>query len=177
MTELHPTAQRVQAALVAAGSNGQVMTMAARTKTAAEAADALGVELGQIANSLVFDVDGRAVLVMSSGANRVDLDRLGDAGRRCGQACDPELVRRRPASPSAGSRAVGLPAPLPTFVDRDLASYDEVWTAGGTPDTLFATTADELVRLTGGTLADTALAARPPTRASPRSGAPTPPRP
>ncbi len=155
MSELHPTAQRVQQALVAAGSSAVVITMTARTKTAVEAAEALGVELGQIANSLVFDVDGRPVLVMSSGANRVDLDRLGALAGGAARRADPELVRAATGFAIGGVAPVGFPAPLLAFVDRDLTAYDVVWAAGGTVDTLFSTTADELVRLTGGTLADT----------------------
>ena len=155
--DLHPTAQRVQDALRAAGSTGEVVPMTVPTPTAVAAAEALGVELGQIANSLVFDVDGAAVLVMSSGANRVDLAKLSALAGGSAKRASPELVRAATGFAIGGVPPVGFPAPLRAFVDRDRATYGEVWAAGGTPDTLFATTADELVRLTGGTLADTAV--------------------
>ncbi|HVA59966.1 MAG TPA: YbaK/EbsC family protein [Mycobacteriales bacterium] len=147
----HPNTVRVQQALAAAGSAAQVRRLAESTRTAVEAAAALGVGVGQIANSLVFAADGEPVLVLTSGAHRADVGRLAEVlGAAKIERATPELVRTATGFPIGGVAPVGHPAPLRTLVDTALAAYPVVWAAGGTPDTVFSTTFDELLRLTGG---------------------------
>ena len=149
---LHPNARRVAGALAAAGVAGEVRELPAEARTAAAAAAQLGVEVGAIANSLVFDAGGSPLLVLTSGAHRVDTARVAASVgvpelRRAG----PDFVREATGQPIGGVAPVGHPAPLRTLVDSDLEAYEVVWAAGGTPHTVFPTTFAELVRITGGT--------------------------
>ena len=152
---LHPNARRVAEALAAAGVAGQVRELPAEARTAAAAAAQLGVGVGAIANSLVFDAGGSPLLVLTSGAHLVDTARVaGSVGvpelRRAG----PDFVREATGQPIGGVAPVGHPAPLRTLVDVDLRAYEVVWAAAGTPHTVFPTSFAELVRITGGTPAD-----------------------
>ena len=125
--------------------------------TAAAAAAALGVEVGLIANSLLFDADGAPLLVLTSGAHRVDTGKIAvlvGAGRV--RRASPEFVRAATGQSIGGVAPVGHPAPLRTLVDRDLAQYAEIWAAGGIPHAVFPTTFAELVAVTGGGPADVA---------------------
>jgi len=125
--------------------------------TAASAAAALGVEVGQIANSLVFDADGAPLLVLTSGAHRVDTGKIAalvGVGRV--RRASPDFVRTATGQAIGGVAPVGHPAPLRTLVDRDLAQYPEIWAAGGIPHAVFPTTFAELVAVTGGDPADVA---------------------
>jgi prolyl-tRNA editing enzyme YbaK/EbsC (Cys-tRNA(Pro) deacylase) len=125
--------------------------------TAAAAAAALGVEVGQIANSLVFDADGAPLLVLTSGAHRVDTGKIAalvGAGRV--RRASPDFVRSATGQAIGGVAPVGHPAPLRTLVDRDLAQYAEIWAAGGIAHAVFPTTFAELVAVTGGEPADVA---------------------
>ena len=125
--------------------------------TAAAAAAALGVEVGQIANSLVFDADGAPLLVLTSGAHRVNTGKIAalvGAGRV--RRASPDFVRAATGQSIGGVAPVGHPAPLRTLVDRDLAQYAEIWAAGGIPHAVFPTTFAELVAVTGGEPADVA---------------------
>nr|WP_232663967.1 YbaK/EbsC family protein [Pseudonocardia sp. TRM90224] len=125
--------------------------------TAAAAAAALGVEVGQIANSLVFAADGEPLLVMTSGAHRVDTTKVAaliGAGKV--RRADPEFVRAATGQTIGGVAPVGHPAPLRTLVDRTLERYDEIWAAGGIAHAVFPTTFTELVAVTGGVPADVA---------------------
>jgi len=158
MTDSLPTRSRlVAAALAEAGIAGQIVVLPDAASTAALAAAALGVEVGAIANSLVFWSDDEPLLVMTSGAHRVDTtalaERLGRGGIR---RATPEQVLAATGQPIGGVAPTGHPAPLVTIVDEDLAAYPEIWAAGGTPHTVFPLTFDELVRLTGGTVATVA---------------------
>lgn len=159
MRRVHPNAERVAAALEDAGAPGTVRELADSTRTAAQAADALGVPVGAIVKSLVFAADGAPVLVLASGDHQVDTTAVA---RTLGAAhvgrADPDLVRDATGYPIGGVAPVGHPRPLPTVVDRHLASFDVLWAAAGTPNAVFPTTYDELVRLTGGTPADIAAA-------------------
>ncbi len=152
---LHPNAERVQAALIAAGSTARVRELIDGTRTAAEAAAALGVDVGSIAKSLVFLADGEAVTVVASGIDRVDPAALGRAlgAERIGRA-DAEAVRRATGYPIGGVSPVGLPPALPVLVERALDRYDTVFAAAGTPHAVFPTSYDELLRITGGTPSD-----------------------
>ena len=138
-------------ALRAAGIPGEIVVLPDAASTAVLAADALGVEVGAIANSLVFQCDGRPLLVMTSGAHRVDTAALAARiGRGKISRATPEQVREATGQAIGGVAPTGHPAPLETLVDEDLAGYPEIWAAGGTPHTVFPMTFDELVRLTGG---------------------------
>ncbi|MCW0214082.1 MAG: YbaK/EbsC family protein [Pseudonocardia sp.] len=119
--------------------------------TAAAAAAALDVQVGQIANSLVFDADGVPLLVLTSGAHRVDTGKVAaligaDRVRRA----SPDFVQAATGQVIGGVAPVGHPAPLRTLVDRALAAFDEVWAAGGIAHAVYPTTFAELVRVTGG---------------------------
>ena len=122
--------------------------------TAQLAATALGVEVGAIANSLVFWSDDVPLLVMTSGAHRVDTGALAARlGRTAILRATAEQVRDATGQAIGGVAPTGHPAPLPTVVDEALRAHAEIWAAGGTPHTVFPLTFDELVRLTGGTVA------------------------
>lgn len=140
-------------ALAAAGVPGRVRQLTDSARTAAEAAAALGCEVGAIANSLVFVSDGEPVLVLTSGRHRVDTTALAARwGRGELRRATPEQVRAATGQAIGGVAPVGHPSPLPTVVDEALTDYPEVWAAAGTPHTVFPTTAGELLRLTGGVL-------------------------
>jgi len=149
-----PTRSRIVAqALAEAGVAGQVVELPDSARTAAEAADALGCQVGQIANSLVFWADGRPLLVMTSGRHRVDTTALARRlGKETLERATPEQVRLATGQAIGGVAPVGHPSPLETVVDEALAEYRQVWAAGGTPHTVFPTTFEELVRLTGGSV-------------------------
>lgn len=154
---MHPNSQRVADALLAAGATGQVRELPIPVRTAAAAAEQLGVPVGAIANSLIFDADGEPVLVLTSGAHRVDTERVArllgvDELRRA----TPEFVRTATGQPIGGVAPVGHPGPLRTVVDTALAGYPQVWAAGGHPNTVFPTTFDELLRITKGTASEVA---------------------
>jgi prolyl-tRNA editing enzyme YbaK/EbsC (Cys-tRNA(Pro) deacylase) len=147
--------RRVAEMLAAAGATGEVRELAAAARTAALAAAQLGVEVGAIANSLVFDADGTPLLVLTSGAHRVDTARVAAlVGVAELRRASPEFVRAATGQPIGGVAPVGHPAPLRTLVDVDLAAHDTVWAAAGIPHTVFPTSYAELVRITGGTPAE-----------------------
>ncbi|WP_165986796.1 YbaK/EbsC family protein [Streptomyces sp. YIM 98790] len=150
-TALPARARAVARALAEAGVPGRIRTLPAAVRTAAAAAEALGCETGAIANSLVFLGDGRPLLVMTSGRHRVDTAALAARlGLSVIERADPDQVRAATGQPIGGVAPVGHPAPLRTVVDTALADYPEIWAAGGHPSTVFPTTYEELVRLTGG---------------------------
>lgn len=151
----HPNVERVRAALTAAGAAAEIVALADSAPTAAAAAEQLGCDVGAIANSLIFDCDGAPLLVLTSGAHRADVAALTRAAgaARVGRA-DPTFVRTHTGQPIGGVAPVGHPAPVRTLVDVWLAKYDRVWAAAGHPHTVFPTTFDELVRVTGGTAVD-----------------------
>ena len=152
MTEHLPARSRlVHDSLRAAGIVGDIVVLPDAAATAPLAAAALGVEVGAIANSLVFWSDEEPLLVMTSGAHRVDTAALAARlGRGRIQRATPEQVREATGQAIGGVAPTGHPAPLTTIVDEDLAGYPEIWAAGGTPHTVFPMTFDDLVRLTGG---------------------------
>jgi prolyl-tRNA editing enzyme YbaK/EbsC (Cys-tRNA(Pro) deacylase) len=142
-------------ALTELGAAGEVQRLAESARTAALAAEQLGCEVGAIANSLVFAADGQPLLVMTSGAHRVDTGRVAAlVGASAVTRADPASVREWTGQPIGGVGPVGHPAPLRTLVDVWLAKYDVVWAAAGHPHTVFPTSFDELVRITGGTAAE-----------------------
>lgn len=152
---LHRNARRVQEALQAAGSPALVRELAESARTVAEAAAALKVEEGQIAKSLVFVADGRPVLAVLSGVDRLDTQRLGRhlGAARVGRA-DADVVRAATGFPIGGVSPVGHDGELRIVVDRALAGFETVWAAAGTPHAVFPTTFAELLDVTGGEAAD-----------------------
>ncbi|MDR8413455.1 YbaK/EbsC family protein [Nonomuraea sp. 3-1Str] len=154
-TGLPSNAVIVQSALRELGAGGEVIVLPEKAPTAATAAAQLGCEVGAIANSLVFDADGTPLLVMTSGAHRVDVELVArTAGVRSVRRATPEFVRQATGQPIGGVAPVGHPTPIRTLVDTWLSKHDVVWAAGGHPHTVFPTSFDELVRITGGTPAD-----------------------
>lgn len=143
----------VSDALRSAGIAGEIVVLPDAASTAALAAAALGVEVGAIANSLVFWSDDEPLLVMTSGAHRVDTGALAERlGGGPITRASVEQVRQATGQAIGGVAPTGHPAPLRTVVDEDLAGYEQIWAAGGTPHTVFPLTFDELVRLTGGSV-------------------------
>ena len=137
------------------GVTGQVRELPEPAPTAITAAGQLGCEVGAIANSLVFSADGAPLLVLTSGAHRVDTGKVaGLVGAARVRRADPEFVREATGQVIGGVAPVGHPRPLRTLVDQWLRSYDVVWAAGGHAHTVFPTSVAELVRITGGTPAD-----------------------
>ncbi len=151
--------EAVRRALEAAGVPREIRSFDPPGPSAAAAAEQLGCPVGAIANSLVFTAGDGVVLVLASGAHRVDprrvADHLGVAKRRVKRA-DPETVLRATGQRVGGVAPVGHPAPLPCVVDVALTGYDTVWAGASDEHAMFPTTADELLALTGGTLLEVA---------------------
>jgi len=146
----HPSVTLVTDELRAHGITPRVRWFETATPTAASAAAELGVEVGAIANSLVFTLDDEPILVMTSGAHRVDTAWLGERlGGTLGRA-SADVVRKATGQVIGGVAPTGHPAPLRTFVDTALADYPVVWAAAGHPHTVFPTTYAELLLVTGG---------------------------
>ena len=157
MKGMHPNAQRVADLLADLGVEGEVRQLADSTRTAAEAAAALGCQVGAIASSLVFVADGEPLLVMTSGAHRVDQPQVATLlGVASVDRATADQVREATGQPIGGVSPVGHPSPLRTLVDIDLARHDVVWAAAGHPHAVFPTTYDELLRITAGTPAEVA---------------------
>ncbi|HEY6566007.1 MAG TPA: YbaK/EbsC family protein [Actinomycetota bacterium] len=125
------------------------------TKTAVDAAEAIGCSVAQIVKSLVFMADDRPVLALTSGANRVDEAKLAVLARaRSVRRASPEEARAATGFAVGGTPPFGHPAPVTTFLDPDLQRYDEVWAAAGTPDSVFPLSPAELLRVSGAEIAD-----------------------
>jgi prolyl-tRNA editing enzyme YbaK/EbsC (Cys-tRNA(Pro) deacylase) len=141
--------ERVRAALLAAGHPDTIAQFPAGTRTAAEAAAAIGCTVGQIAKSIVFRAGARPVIVIASGANRVDPAKVEAAlGRKIGRA-DADWVRETTGFAIGGVAPVGHLEPPLMLLDEDLLSLDPIWAAAGSPSHVFRTTAAELLRITG----------------------------
>ena len=152
---MHPSAQHVATTLSELGVVGEVCELPEPAPTAATAAAQLGCEVGAIANSLVFNADGAPLLVLTSGAHRVDTALVATlVGASSVRRADPEFVREATGQVIGGVAPVGHPSPLRTLVDRWLSKYPVVWAAAGHAHTVFATSFDELVRITDGTPAE-----------------------
>jgi Cys-tRNA(Pro) deacylase len=151
---VHPNAVRVADAARARGLELELREFPEGTRTADDAARAIGVEVGQIVKSLVFTLDGQLVIALVSGKNRLDETCLAATlgGAQVGRA-DAAGVREATGYAIGGVPPFGHPRPLPTAIDEDLLGYDEVWAAAGTPRDVFAVDPAELVRLTGGQVA------------------------
>lgn len=152
---LHPNVVRVVEAARALGLEIVPRRFPDGTKTAADAAAAIGVELGQIVKSLIFAVDGEVVLAYVSGSNQLDEKKLALAagGLKCTRV-DADVVRQATGFPIGGVPPLGLATQMRIFIDPDLLQYGEVWAAAGTWNDVFAIKPDSLVLSTGGLIAD-----------------------
>lgn len=148
----NPSALRVQEAL---GQNFEVLEFETSTRSAAEAAAAIGCDIAQIAKSLVFRAvkSDRPVLVVASGAHRVSEERVAAVIGETITRADAAFVRERTGFAIGGVPPIGHAEPLPTVIDEALARHEAIWAAGGTPNAVFRLTFDDLVRLSGGTVA------------------------
>lgn len=146
----HPAVELVEAALRDAGIEPQTRWLDESAPTAIAAAEALGVDVGAIANSLVFTFDGEPLLVMTSGSHRVDTVWLGEQLGGSIKRADAELVKRATGQTIGGVAPIGHPEPLRTIVDAQLESYPQLWAAAGHAHTVLPLTFDQLVRITGG---------------------------
>ncbi len=147
---------RVREALAAAGSAAEVISLADTARSAQDAAESVGVELGAIVKSLVFAIDGRAVMALVAGDRRCDTAALARAlglDGKVGRA-DADMVRAATGFTIGGVPPVAHAAPLPTAIDASLGQFETVYAAAGHPHCVFATSVDELVRLTGAPLAE-----------------------
>lgn len=160
-TSVHRNVELVSAALVHGGADpdrvARLRVLPNAVTTAAAAAAALGVEVGQIANSLIFDADGEPFLVLTSGSHRVDTGKVAAIiGAERVRRASPEFVREATGQVIGAVAPVGHAAPIRTLVDRVLEQYDEVWAAGGVARAVFPSTFAELVTVAGGEPADVA---------------------
>ena len=146
--------ERVRTALTEAGVATEIRQFEASTRTAEDAARAIGTTVGQIVKSLVFLSGERPVLALVSGSNQLDLAGLASLTGEEIRKADAAAVRRATGYSIGGVPPFGFPHPIPTYLDRDLLQYDVVWVAAGTPNHVFRSTPLELLRLTGATLAD-----------------------
>jgi len=153
--ELSSSAKKVQDALSALGLSLEVVELPASTRTAQEAAQAIGCGVAQIVKSLVFkgSHSGRAILVLVSGSNRVDEARLSALAGEPVEKADADFVRQRTGFAIGGVPPLAHPEPLTTFIDEDLLAYPEIWAAAGTPRAVFRLERDDLERITQGTIA------------------------
>lgn len=152
---LSPSAEKVQEALKALGFPYQVVELPEATRTAAEAARAIGCQVEQIAKSLIFRTKrtDRPILVIASGAHRVDEERLAALLGEPVEKADAAFVRERTGFVIGGVPPVGHPKPLETFIDDQLMKYERIWAAAGTPHAVFELDPADLVKMTGGRLA------------------------
>lgn len=149
---LSPNAQKVQNVLDRLGVPLEVVELPISTRTAQEAAHAVGCQVGQIVKSLVFrgEHSGKPYLILVSGSNRADESRLRALLGEPIRKADAEFVRAQTGFAIGGVPPVGHPQHLDTWIDRDLLQYTEVWAAAGTPNAVFRLTPQELVRITQG---------------------------
>jgi prolyl-tRNA editing enzyme YbaK/EbsC (Cys-tRNA(Pro) deacylase) len=149
-----PAAVRVQAALQGLGVETEVIVLAESARTAAQAAAACSVGVGQIVKSLVFVAGDEPILVLVSGANQADEQRLALLSGQAVRRADADTVRGATGYAIGGVPPVGHPRPLRVFIDRDLLGYDRLIAAAGTPHAVFPISPSDLCRVTGGAVAD-----------------------
>lgn len=148
---MHPNCEAVNDILQAAGLPGRVQMLDEAVTTARAAAAYLGCPVGAIANSLIFATDrGAALLIMTSGAHRVDMIKVGEQLGVELRRASADFVREHTGQPIGGVAPVGHPQPIPTIVDRALAAFDQLWAAGGIPHAVLPLSYRELLLLTGG---------------------------
>ena len=154
--KLSASARKVQQALEAQGVAMQVVELPDSTRSAPEAAQAIGCDVAQIVKSLLFKTKktGRPVLVLASGVNRVDEKKLRQiVGEKIGKA-DAAFVRAHTGFAIGGVPPIGHKEPLDALIDEDLLQHDQLWAAAGTPHAVFALTPDELLKITAGRVVD-----------------------
>jgi prolyl-tRNA editing enzyme YbaK/EbsC (Cys-tRNA(Pro) deacylase) len=152
---MHQNCVAVNRILEAAGVPGRVRMLDEAVTTARAAAQHLGCPVGAIANSLIFSDDvGEPLLIMTSGAHRVDMIKVGDQLGVELHRATPQFVRQHTSQPIGGVAPVGHPKHIHTLVDRALTEFDELWAAGGIPHAIFPLTYPELLTLTRGIEAD-----------------------
>ena len=148
----HASISRFRDALTARGGRGRIVTLPDSVHTAALAAEALGCEVGAIANSLLFDAGGEPVLILTSGSHRVDTVKVAAAiGVGSLDRAKPEFVRAHTGQVIGGVSPIAHPSRIRTYLDPSLRQYDEIWAAAGHPAAVFSTTYDELLAMTGAT--------------------------
>jgi prolyl-tRNA editing enzyme YbaK/EbsC (Cys-tRNA(Pro) deacylase) len=148
---MHPNCEAVNHILEASGLSGRVRMLDEAVTTARAAAQHVGCPVGAIANSLIFSTDGgEPLLIMTSGAHRVDMIKVGEQLGVELRRASPQFVRQHTGQSIGGVAPVGHPKPIRTLVDRALAEFDELWAAGGIPQSIFPLTYRELLTLTGG---------------------------
>ena len=150
----HATIARFRADLAARGGTGRIVVLPASVHTAQLAADALGCEVGAIANSLLFTVPdddgGQPLLLLTSGSHRVDTAKVAaELGVGSLKRATPDFVRKHTGQVIGGVSPIAHPAPVRTFLDPWLRQYDEIWAAAGHPAAVFSTTFEELQQMTG----------------------------
>ena len=154
---MHPNVARVVAAASAAGIEIEVERFPEGTRTAADAARAVGCQVGQIVKSLVFVADDAPLVVLAAGSNRVDVDRLREVlGAADVRRADGDEARSATGFAIGGVPPFGHGRPLPVVIDTDLLAHDRVWAAAGLPDAVFAITPRALVDASGGRAAEIA---------------------
>jgi Cys-tRNA(Pro) deacylase len=155
MSDIHPNVVRVTAAAKERGLEISTRRFPEGTKTAADAAAAIGVTVGQIVKSLVFGVDNEIVMALVSGSNQLDEKKLALAagGAKCARV-DADAVREATGYPIGGVPPFGHSTQLRVFVDPDLLQYDEVWAAAGTWNDNFGANPNDIVRVAGGVVTD-----------------------
>ena len=149
MSAEHPSVLRFREAHQERGGAGQIVILPDSAHTAALAAEALGCEVGAIANSLLFEADGAPLLILTSGAHRVDTAKVGVELGVTLRRAKPEFVKEHTGQVIGGVSPIGHPAPVPTYLDPWLERHEVVWAAAGHAAAVFSTTYDELRRLTG----------------------------
>ncbi len=163
---MHPNVERLALAAASLGLHLETQEFPEGTRTAADAAAAIGCDVAQIVKSLVFDLvtgdEVEPVIALVSGSNRLDEAKLAAvAGADRTQRADADRVRAVTGYPIGGVPPFGHPEPVTTFVDPDLLRHDEVWAAGGTPQVVFGVPPTALVEVTGGTVTDLVAATGP----------------
>jgi len=155
MTTLSPSAQKIQDLLFSLGYKYTVIEHAESTRTAQEAADRAGCELGQIVKSLIFQgkTSGKPILVLTSGANRVDEKRISEYAGESIKRADVDFVRSVTGFAIGGVPPIGHNKTMETYLDEDLQQYPVIWAAAGTPNAIFELTPSDLQKMTNGNIA------------------------
>jgi prolyl-tRNA editing enzyme YbaK/EbsC (Cys-tRNA(Pro) deacylase) len=155
LTDVASAVERFREEALRLGLSLKVLEFPEGTRTAAEAAQAVGCDIGQIVKSLVFMADGKAVLALTSGRNRVDPEGLARVvGAGSVRKATPEQARDATGFAIGGTPPFGHSRPIDVVVDRDLLGYEVVWAAAGTPKAVFAISPQDLLAATGGMPAD-----------------------
>lgn len=154
---MHPTAQKVADAAQTLGLTIKIKEFEASTRTAQDAADAIGCTVGQIVKSLLFVVAGQPTMALVSGSNQLDEKKLAGlcgVGRKQVKRADADTARQATGFAIGGVPPFGHATLLPVYIDADFLQFEVIWAAAGTPNAVFAITPAELVRATGGAVAD-----------------------